>query len=1551
MIPKVVFLGSDSMEHRALPIVGIGASAGGVEALQELVRAIPEGVGLAWVVVQHLAPDHPSVMDRLLASQTRLDVRVVTDGMTVEADTVYIAPPGPFTTLSEGRFKLTSHAPETGLRTPIDRFLVSLAEATGREGCAVILSGTGSDGTMGLRAVKSAGGLAIVQQSDSARFPAMPENAAATGMVDFVLRPSEIPPRIADVIAERRAQDQADVDNAMQDAVEERLDALLDLMDGDAAASFRGYKPGTLVRRILRRMTLQDTPDIDAYMALLRDDAAERRALAQDFLIGVTAFFRDPPAFEQLSRRAIDVLVGSGQPSLRIWVPGCSTGEEAYSIAILLSEAMDRFGHEPHVEIFGTDIDGDALRQARSGLYADAALTGIDEARRDRFFTREQNGWQVRSSLRDMCVFAPHNLLSDPPFSRLDLISCRNVMIYLDQAAQDGLLPRFHYALNPGGFLMLGTSEMLGQNERLFHTLDRTARVYRRDDSQSSGYIALSLPRPGGSALPPARPAGRAAHRWAEHGGYSVEAEAEAVYLRDHAGAFAVVDHRNEVIYQSQAMTRFVRPGKGVPSVAIDTYLQQELRLPTQSAIDTVRETGAAAEIRNVIAEVDESAAIFDIQASPVDDGRVMVVLHEVRQRPDSELDLGMAIDADAASLERDLLMSRKRLGALQREYESAEQELRSSNEELLSMNEELQSSNQELETSREELQSINEELETINGELTENNRRLSRANSDLQNLLESTDIATLFLDSARCVRLFTPEATRLFGLQDRDVGRPIDDLAARIDYDQLSADLARVERDLEPVTREVRNAATREVYLARVRPYKSVDDRLDGTVLTFVDITERKRAELQLAEFAETTAQQYAELETLYDTTPVGLGLLDRDHRFLRVNRTLAEINGIEVDDHIGKRGDEITPDAAAYVYRIVEDVFTTGAPNSGVEIRSETPAAPGVEREWIADYYPVKRGETVVAVGACVREVTEQRQLERAAVRNEARLKQIFDASPALIALYEGPDHKVSYCNPLHDQVLKKREIVGKPLCEAMPEFADPEAIEKFNQVLRTGETVETEELTVWLEPPEGGAAKQRYFRQVLVPHLNDADRTVGVMSFAFDITDQVNARREVEYARRDLQTLIDSLAAFVGMLTPDGTLIRANQTALASAELEPEDVLGKKFWDTYWWCWNEETPARLKDAIERAARGETVRYDAQVRVGDGSFMMIDFQLVPVRDEDGKVTRIIPSAIDITQRRAAEEQLHEALARHEAFFENSPVGLAMLDLDRHWIRTNRAFAALFGDSGEEGIVRHPDPVGEIRRTGKPIIGYELRTTTPAFPNEERDLLQDFFPIMVDGEMRALGKSVQDVTEQRAAEERQALLIAELQHRVKNILATVQSVARFTARHSEDKDEMVRSLQSRLSAIARTHDALTREQWSGQWLQALIRNEIMPYDDEDLSRVTITGRDVLLSPAQAMSFGLALHELSTNAAKYGALSDDNGRLHIEIETNRAGKLRRMTWQESDGPPLAPPTRRGFGSFLLEKVLGAELGASVETDYAESGLRVTVSVDDKTGQN
>ncbi|AHM02981.1 Chemotaxis protein methyltransferase CheR [Roseibacterium elongatum DSM 19469] len=1568
------------------PIVGIGASAGGLEALQLLVRAIPTDSGLAYVIVQHLAPEHPSIMDKLLGEHTAIPVTRIEDGEPVEPDHIYVIPPGPFLTIEGGRFRLEDHGRETGVRTPINRFFTSLAHECGRDAFAVVLSGTGSDGTLGVRAIKMAGGVAIVQESQSARFPGMPDSAAATGLVDLILPPDAMPARILDILDHRRGLIGASSGESMQDRIDQRLSDVLAALDPEAAHGFENYKTPTLVRRVLRRMSLLRMSGVDAYIDLLRNDAGEADTLRNDFLIGVTEFFRDPEVYAAVEREVVARLVAADEKgdTIRVWVPGCATGEEAYSLAMLLVEEMERTGLHRACQVFGTDIDMTALRHARSGIYSAAAVSHLSDERRKRFFHEDSGSFTILPALREMCIFAPHDILSDPPFSRLDMISCRNVMIYLTGDAQHGILPRFHYGLRPGGYLLLGPSESLGRNDGLFDTVDRNARLFQRNDRARPGYSVLS----NGAARPPKPALERAtpAEAWGVaapglNDASNLETQAEQAFLTHAAAPFAVIDAQGTMLYLSEGMTRYVRPTRGRPDMGVDSFLDRALRLPVQAALAEARDTGQAAEVHNVVIEIDGERLLFDVVATPMPDagGATLVVLQEVRLRDSADIVPTEDRAADAEYVERKLDLANRQLAMMEREYSGTEQQLRSANEELLSMNEELQSSNEELETSREELQSINEELETINAELTENNRQLSRANSDMRNLLESTDIATLFLDPQRRVRLFTPKLTELYGIRERDIGRPIADLATRISYPELAEDSEQVMQTLQPVEREAEVAVTGQIFAVSVRPYRTIDDRIDGTVITFIDVTARRRGERQLEENARILREQFAELETLYDSIPVGLSLVDRDLRYLRINPSLAEINGFPPADHIGKRQEDLIPDIDQRVRDLQHQVLETGTPVRGLEVTGQTPSQPGVERTWLVDFYPVFDDGYIFAVGSCVIEVTEQRALELKAARaaaavieSEARLKRLFDNVPVLISMHEGPDHvyvysnpandamigqlkpigkpfaevfgtetskyilraldevfetgkpvtrdevhserldedgnptgetvqffhsavpyfddeqrvlgvmsfayditehvearkqvediairltesearmarlfdhapaiisifegpefRYSYVNPEHDRATGKAgdTLIGRPLREAMPKLAGQGIMERYEQVYETAKAQVTDELAAQVDGPGG---RTTYYKQIIEPWYQGDGSVGGVMSFNYDITELVEARESVRTGERRLRTIQDSLRSFVGLLDTEGTLLEVNELALTRAGLHRDDVIGKPFWDCYWWGHDADLQARLRGWFDAALSGETIREECQVRMAEGVLITIDFNLMPSRDETGRVVEVIPSGIDVTD----------------------------------W---------------------------------------------------------------------------------RAAEERKDTLLGELQHRVKNSLATVQSIMRFSARTAATKEVLIESLQDRLAAISRTHDALTRSDWSGKSLHEIISEEVAPYADAVSERLRIDGPDVLLPPDMALSVGLAIHEMTTNAAKYGALSAASGTVFVTTEAEN-GRLTSLEWRERGGPPVNKPETKGFGSFLLERVLTNDLESTVDMQYAPDGLRCRIAFDHEREQ-
>jgi two-component system CheB/CheR fusion protein len=972
-------------EYR-LPVVGIGASAGGLEALIALVSELRPGAGAAYVIVQHLSPDQPSMLAELLAAKCRLPVETVAEGGPVAPDTVWVVPAGTVARLEGDRLRLTPRDAAQKPPHPIDSFFDSLAAARGPDAYCVVLSGTGNDGAEGLKKIKAAGGFALVQTSSGARFPGMPDSAVATGQVDIVLPADRIADQLWDLLHHHRALDEDEIWAGLRRAIEERLPRITARLTEVSGNDFSEYKPGTLLRRVERRMALLKMRSTEAFVERLERDDREASILARDFLIGVTSFFRDPKAFEVLRETVVAPLVRDADRAIRVWVPGCSTGEEAYSIAMLFQEEMETQGRRLGLQVFGTDIDTGSLVQARHALFAGPALDGLSPERRARFFLPEAGQYRAAPSLREACVFAPHNVAQDPPFSRLDLISCRNLLIYLSAELQRKVLPRFHFGLRGEGHLFLGPAENATCADGLFFQVDKASRLFRRNPEAQPGYSALGDPmlRPNFHRAPPR--VGGAADMGQVPRQTTREALAEREFLAYHAPAFALVSADGQTSHLSARIGRFVQPSAGAPPDRIDQLLAPSLRLAVRTALRRAVTSGATVEQPDLPVEIEGAAGLVDLRVAPVrsEEGQFMVVLSGPRAR--GAVELGHALKrrdtSERETLESENFELRRTLTETLHESDTSGQELKSSNEELLSMNEELQSSNEELETSREELQSINEELETVNAELQENNRQLIRANSDLKNLFESTSVALLFLDRFFCLRNYTPVTTDLFQVKPRDIGRPLWDIASRIDYSALKEEAERVDHDLRPIEREVRIGDTNETYLMRMKPYRTTENVIDGFVLSFVDISARKRYEETLERQRAVLARQYAELENLYDTTPVGLALLDRGHRYTRINERLAQINGVPAEAHIGLRGSDLLPEIGGTVAPVIEAVFETGEARIGLEVSGPT-AANDERRHYLVDYYPIRDQGYVFAVGCCVQDVTEQvrarHQIER--------------------------------------------------------------------------------------------------------------------------------------------------------------------------------------------------------------------------------------------------------------------------------------------------------------------------------------------------------------------------------------------------------------------------------------------------------------------------------------------------------------------------------------------------------------------------------------------
>jgi two-component system CheB/CheR fusion protein len=838
-------------------VVGIGASAGGLRALQQFVEAVPADSGMAFVVILHLDPDRASRMAELLQDRAAIPVTQVSGPARVEANHIYIMPPahdlamrGPMLELRE-RGERSAHA-------PVDLFFRTLAEDYGPESVGVVLSGTGSDGTAGIRYIRQAGGITVAQSPDESEYDGMPASAISTGLIDLVLPAARIP---AELVRLRRFPS-GRVDGARLEDEAELL-RILAVVRSRTGHDFSLYKRSTVLRRLDRRLRFNGVDTLAEYEALLESSSGECHALQQDLLISVSSFFRDPDAFEALGAVAAGLFDGKGAgDTVRVWVVGCATGEEVYSIAMVLAEHAAGLPEAPGFQLFATDIDEKGYAWARAGLYDPAAVANIAPERLQRFFTKEAGGYRIAKSLREPVLFAGHNVLHDPPFSRIDLISCRNLFIYLQQEAQERVLETFHFALNPGGMLFLGASESVGESGLFVATAGAAHRLYRRGRTpyRAAARLAAEDPQPQKRVRPAA--AGAAVPGTLPSPSFSW-GPLHLRMLEQYAPASVIVNERLDVVHLSAGAGAYLRLGRGEPSTNVLDLAPAELRRVLRTSLHHAFDTGTRIT-RQARMDSDGVRQQVSVQVRPAAenggvDGRFALIVFEAEDADAAaeaarvEPGEGVSRRAEAA-LEVELQRTRDRLEATSAAHDRTVAELQTVNEELLSINEEQKAASEELETGREEIQSINEELTTINQEYQNTIEELKRTNADLQNLIESTGIGTIFLDRAMRIRRFTPAVGALFNFVAADQGRGFADITHRLKYGGLVGDVARVLESLERIEREVESEAG-ESYIVRINPYRSLDGGHDGVVLTFFGNTAQHVVSEQLRE-AKTAAE-----------------------------------------------------------------------------------------------------------------------------------------------------------------------------------------------------------------------------------------------------------------------------------------------------------------------------------------------------------------------------------------------------------------------------------------------------------------------------------------------------------------------------------------------------------------------------------------------------------------------------------------------------------------------------------------------------------------------
>jgi two-component system, chemotaxis family, CheB/CheR fusion protein len=1149
--------------HRELPVVAVGASAGGLEAFTKLLENLPPDTGMAFVLIQHLDPTHASMLPEILPRSTKMPVVSVRDGLRIESNRVYVIPSASRATLVDGTFRLEGRNPKAR-ELPIDVFFRSIAENHQHAGIGVILSGTLSDGALGLKAIKAEGGITFVQDEASAKFPAMPRAAIALGPVDFVLPPDGIARELARIgrelaqglpLKSRDPRREASLPVVAR-SEEPHLRQIFEMIRKATDVDFAAYRPTTVRRRIARRMLVTRAPSLEHYVRYLTENPAEIHLLHDDILITVTGFFRDPELFDALKATVFPAILNerSAKNPVRIWVPGCSTGEEVYSIAISLFEYMGEARINPPVQIFATDVSESAIERARNGVYAENALGDVSKERLRRFFVKMNGTYRVGKVLRDACVFARQNVAADPPFSNLDLLSCRNLLIYLEPVLQKRIVPLFHYALKPTGFLVLGRSETLTTFPDLFAPVDRNHRIFtKRAGVSRAGFDFVRHP------AMPSDPAGKPELR---PPAVDPQREADRLMLNRYSPPGVVVNESLDIVQFRGKTSPYLESASGAPSLNLMKMSREGLLVELRSAVLRAKRSGQRVRAEGIRVRDDGKLRTVDVEVVPIqldaDSTYYLIVFEEPpdrrkaparkpgrQEKPSRQ----RRHEQEIFRLEQELTVTKDYLQAIVEEQEAANEELTSANEEILSSNEELQSTNEELETAKEELQSANEELTTVNEELTNRSAEVGVVNSDLLNLLSSINIAIVMVGMQGQIRRFTPLAGKLLNIVPTDLSRPINDLRPNFEGADLAELVAEAVETVRPIEREVR---TREGkwYALQVRPYRTLDNRIDGAVILLHDIDPLKRT---IAE--ANRSRDYA--EALVETMRESLIVLDRRLRVRTANRAFYErfqISPINTEGksllELGGGWSSSTPSLRS----MLEQVTTE---NKGVRDHEFEIELPHVGRKTlVASARPVRLpGESETLVLVAVEDVTEVRRANEELRSSETRYRRLFETAREAIWLLDGETGEILDVNPFAANLFGfgRQELIGKKPWD-LPLYSDvSKARNRFRETVRAGYGFAPD---VSMLTRDGRVVRVEKISSV----YTDGNRTI-VQSNIRDMTERLRLEDELRHAQKmesigrlaggiahDFNNILNIISAYSALLSKGGDAKKRAQSTEA-------------------------------------------------------------------------------------------------------------------------------------------------------------------------------------------------------------------------------------------------------------------------------------------------------------------------------------------------------------------------------------------------------------------
>ena len=1358
-------------------IVAVGASAGGLEAFTQLLKGLRDSEELAGcltlVFVQHLESTGQSLLIELLQKSTDWNVVAIESLISPLGRTIYVCPPKTRLEMTAGRISPVLFDEATTNANPIDDFLFSLADDQGERSIGVILSGSGTDGTMGLKAISDAGGLTFAQEAQSAKFDSMPRSAATTGVADHVLPPEAIAEEVARYVRHLAEHAEYRLSPQRQNDLEEEIPAIAAILAASTHHNFQHYKTSTLTRRIARRMQVLKMDRVDQYVRYLETDNEEIQSLFRDLLIGVTTFFRDPEAFAKLAEVVLPALFAerTSEAGIRIWAAGCADGSEAYTLAILCREAMEKRRAENEVQIFATDIDQRALQIARMGNYPVGIEDYVSADRLKRFFVKRGKRYEVTKEIREMVLFSQHNLISDPPFSRQDLIVCRNLLIYLGSHLQNKLIPLFHYALRPHGYLFLGPSENITSHGELFRPIDAKVRISQRKGTAlgSATTISLRHSRRGAVASCLAEP-DRA---------IDLTDLRQRIVLDEFAPRSCVIDADGQVLDASTNLQRYLGLGEGEFQNDIVKMVAPGLRNGLRAAISEAKKIVRKVQHEGLSIRLGEQIQPVMVTVQPMpqvgdDDMLFIVVFHDVGLPLDrsSENRQDFGASRDALNLVETSATTEALINQLEYELETTRTDLERSIQDLEAANEELKSSNEELLSMNEELQSANEELETNKEEIRAGSDAVARANADLENLLRSTRIATVFLDNELRIRSFTPAITEIYDLIPTDIGRPLASFVAKVPempplstLDQLAPSVLdekclHEQREQSSYSEDTIVANSGKSYIRRVLPYQSHTGEKDGLVVTFTDVSRLRESEEQFQLLVEASSQ------IVWITNPIGEVVKDSPSWRHFTGQTYEQWRGMGWADAIHLDDRDAT--RLAWERAVAEVIpFSTeyrlkwrGGGYRWTQARAMPQRGPdGTVRRWV--------GMNI--------DIHDRKQSLLQLEASQRRLQTFADTVPPLMAIVDA-DERFVFVNQSYADHWQRpvEDIIGHGMKEIVSEEVYKVIAPRMAKAI-AGERVRYE---LMQQRPE--TSELMYQEVVYVPQCNETGVIEAVHVVITDMTEIKTAQKQLIEREAHLRRVINNQLGLVGVIDRDGILVEVDDRSLEIAKVRREEVIGKHFADTPWWTYDQVVADQMRVAMNRAFAGEVIRFDVSLFAHGDDGVRIDFMIAPVKNDKGKVEYLIPSGVDIRERHKAELELSKSEHLVRTIAENSTQGLVMMDDSGYVIYCNQIWLDMTGFNSDEirakplhDLVHHhypdgrPYPMTECPLDRALPEDFSVRAHEDLFFRKDGStfpVLCSASPIFEEGKPVSTVIEIRDIAEQKHQQEELTMASARLE-------------------------------------------------------------------------------------------------------------------------------------------------------------------------------------------